>query len=133
MADEPTQIAIAIVEQEGCFLVGKRPPGKPLAGYAEFPGGRVESGETPDQAVVRECREETGLSIEVVGSYEERCHRYSHDRVHLHFFRCRLTKDGESLKSPFTWVEREQLGSLRFPAANDDILRELMGRQSGLD
>ena len=90
MPHAQTRIAIAVVERNGRFLVGQRPPGKPLAGFAEFPGGRVEAGETPEQAAIRECFEETGLSVAVVGRYDGRLHDYAHDRVHLHFFACRI-------------------------------------------
>ena len=61
-SERPTLVAIAVVEHDGCFLVGVRPEGKPLAGFAEFPGGKVDHGETPEQAAIRECREESGLA-----------------------------------------------------------------------
>ena len=54
MAASPTAIAVAVVEHDDRFLVGQRPAGKPLAGYWEFPGGRVEEGESPQQAAIRE-------------------------------------------------------------------------------
>ncbi|MBC8355719.1 MAG: NUDIX domain-containing protein [Planctomycetes bacterium] len=125
MSEPATQIAIAVVERDGYFLVGERPAGKPLAGDAEFPGGRVEAGETPEVAAVRECMEETGLSIAIVGSYDDRLHEYAHDRLHLHFFACRIVGAVEEPRKPFRWVSRRDLRMLKFPEANRSLVRLL--------
>ena len=130
MPNAPTQIAIAVVERDGHFLVGERPAGKPLAGYAEFPGGRVESGETPEQAAVRECFEETGLSVAVVRRYHDRRHDYAHDRVHLHFFACRTAGVDTEPRFPFRWVSRADLKTLDFPEANLALLSMLIGAEN---
>jgi 8-oxo-dGTP diphosphatase len=127
MPNAPTQIAIAVVERDGHFLVGTRPAGKPLAGYAEFPGGRVEVDETPEQAAVRECFEETGLAVEVVRRYDECLHDYTHDRVHLHFLACCTVGDDREPHAPFRWVSRADLRVLDFPEANRELLRVLVG------
>ncbi len=129
MAAAPTQIAIAVVERDGQFLVGERPSGKPLAGYAEFPGGRVEVGETPEQAAVRECFEETGLNVLVVRRYDDCQHEYSHDRVHLHFFACRTMGADLEPRTPFRWVSRADLRLLDFPEANRELLDTLAGEE----
>src|SRR5437764_2006476 len=59
----PTPIAVAVVEKDGHFLVGQRPEGVSLAGLWEFPGGKIEPGESPEAAAVRECLEETGVDV----------------------------------------------------------------------
>lgn len=59
-------VAAIIADAEGRLLVGQRPPGKKLAGYWEFPGGKVEAGETPEMAVIRELKEELGITVEPV-------------------------------------------------------------------
>jgi len=126
MAVAPTLIAIAIVEDDDCFLVGLRPEGKSLSGSWEFPGGRVEVGETPAAGAVRECREETGLEVQIIGSYGGREHRYEHDHVQLHFFACCVTGPDREATEPFVWVERERLRELQFPAANAALLKHLL-------
>lgn len=126
MSDAPTRIAVAVVERNGQFLVGERPTGKPLAGYAEFPGGRVEAGETPEQAAVRECFEETGLRVAVVGRYDDREHDYTHDHLHLYFFACHAAEANVEPLLPFRWVSRADLGLLEFPDANQAVIRELV-------
>ncbi len=121
-----TEIAIAVVERAGAFLVGVRPENVPLAGYWEFPGGKVLPGETPQQAAVRECREETGLEIEVIGVYSAAEHDYAHDRVALSFFRCRPLSPDAAPAPPFRWVGREDLALLRFPPANENLIASLI-------
>lgn len=133
MSRAPTQIAIAVVERDGQFLVGERPKGKPLAGYAEFPGGRVELGETSEQAAVRECLEETGIEVTLIGSYDDRLHDYAHDRLHLHFFACRPMDAAQQPRHPFRWVARAELRRLSFPAANRRLLDILVGDGSSED
>lgn len=125
MCDEPTLIAIAVVEDNGRFLVGVRPADVALAGYSEFPGGKVEPDELPADAAVRECLEETGLTVEIVEPFSEHLHEYEHDRVRLAFFRCRPRRPVGQPRAPFRWVERAHLGSLRFPAGNDRLLAAL--------
>ena len=66
MAGVVTVAAVALVDEEGRVLVQQRPPGKPMADLWEFPGGKVEAGETPESALIRELREE--LAIEVTGA-----------------------------------------------------------------
>jgi mutator protein MutT len=72
-AGKPIAVAIAVLEHNGKFLVGVRPPGVPLAGLAEFPGGKIDLGETPEAAAIRECREETGLASKSLASISRRC------------------------------------------------------------
>ncbi len=122
MCDNPTLIAIAVVEHKGRFLVGIRPEETVLAGFSEFPGGKVELDESPAQAAERECLEETGLEVEVDGEFPEHVHQYDHDQVRLLFFHCRLKKNDEQPRVPFRWVDRVGLRSLRFPAGNKSLL-----------
>lgn len=56
-------VAAALVDAEGCVLLQRRPEGKPMAGLWEFPGGKVEAGETPQAALARELREELGIGV----------------------------------------------------------------------
>jgi 8-oxo-dGTP diphosphatase len=121
------QIAVAVVEHDGKFLVGMRGPGKPLAGFSEFPGGKIHSGETPAEAAARECREETGLSVVVGEPYPTVEHDYPHSRLTLHFFRCTLANPAGNASpvEPFRWVNSAELIRLEFPAANRSLLAEL--------
>ena len=125
----PTPIAIAVVEHAGRFLIGQRPPGVSLAGYWEFPGGKVEPGETPPEAAARECQEETGLTVSVGEAYQEIVHQYDHDRLQLHFFACHPLDAQATPKAPFRWVDRQNLSHYPFPPANDGLLTYLLARR----
>ncbi len=79
--------AAVILKPDGSFLLGRRPAGKPYAGYWEFPGGKIEPGETAAQALVRELHEELGIEAERCTPWITREHVYPHAHVRLHFFR----------------------------------------------
>jgi mutator protein MutT len=119
-------IAIAVVEHENRFLIARRPSGVELAGFWEFPGGKVHEGESVAEAAARECWEETTLEVEVLGSYGERLYSYDHGAVHLHFLACRPCDPSQPPCLPFRWVEREDLNRHRFPPANDELLKRLL-------
>lgn len=118
-------IAVAIVQRGDYFLVGQRPAGGALAGYAEFPGGKVEPGETIFAAAQRECREEAGLVVR--SEYELLCveHDYQHARLELHFVACSVSAGDEQPLTPFHWVARIELERLTFPPANTELIRRL--------
>ncbi|HUW27723.1 MAG TPA: Nudix family hydrolase [Sulfuriferula sp.] len=83
-----TQVAVAVLTRaDGAFLLASRPPGKPYAGYWEFPGGKVEPGETVHAALVRELHEELGIEVIHATPWITRYFDYPHARVTLSFFR----------------------------------------------
>jgi mutator protein MutT len=123
---QETDVAIAIVQKDGCYLVGLRAPGALLAGYAEFPGGKCQPGESPEQCAVRECLEETGIEVYVVTLRQVVVHDYPHGKVRIHFFACTPLEKGVPL-DPFRWVERTELAKLSFPPANEAVVASLQG------
>jgi 8-oxo-dGTP diphosphatase len=124
-SDLRTEIAIAVVEHHDQFLVGQRATNVALPGLCEFPGGKVEAGETPEQAAVRECQEEAGLSVEVIAPYVVRDYDYEHAKLKLHFYACRPLDPSAILKGSFRWVRRERLSELEFPSANATLVKQL--------
>ena len=90
--DRPlVEVAVGILlRPDNSFLLTSRPEGKPYAGYWEFPGGKLESDESVEQALVRELYEEIGLKIEMVTAWKQEVVDYPHALVRLHF--CRVTQ-----------------------------------------
>ena len=124
---ESTRIAVAVVVDRRRLLVGRRPLGESLSGYAEFPGGKVEEGESFQDAAKRECMEETGLLISVGDELDVAWQRYEHADVEIHFFYC--TVIGRTIqRQPFEWVPVERLSAYRFPPANAEVLRKIAKR-----
>ena len=123
----PTLIAIAVVEQDDHFLIGRRAADVPLAGLWEFPGGKVEPNETPAQAAVRECQEEAGVGVEAIETYSVQDFAYDHGQLRLHFFACRPIERMPIPIHPFRWVSRADMLQLEFPRANQVLLEQLAG------
>ena len=85
------QVAVGIVfRDDGTVLLGQRLVGKPYAGWWEFPGGKIEAGESVEQALARELNEELGLVVHRSTPWVVRDHVYPHASVRLHF--CRVTE-----------------------------------------
>lgn len=83
-------VAVGIlIDAQGRYLLTTRPPGKVYAGYWEFPGGKLEAGETVAQALQRELHEEIGVTIGPVHPWRESLVEYPHGRVRLHFCKVR--------------------------------------------
>ncbi len=88
MATERTPVDVAVgvlIDAQGRFLLTSRPVGKVYAGHWEFPGGKVEPGETVEQALRRELHEELGITIGPVEPWQVELMDYPHARVRLHF------------------------------------------------
>jgi 8-oxo-dGTP diphosphatase len=80
-------VAAVIIRADGSFLLGQRPAGKVYAGYWEFPGGKVEPGETPLAAIERELKEELGIEVRTAYPWIVRDYDYAHAAVRLRFYR----------------------------------------------
>ena len=107
-----------------------RGDGSPLPGFAEFPGGKCQAGESPAACAVRECAEETGLRVDVVELLLNRPYDYPHAHVDLHFFLCRPANasDVAERHGAFNWVPAGMLYDLMFPPANEPVVALLTNR-----
>ncbi len=82
----PQDVAVGVlIRPDGAFLITSRPPGKVYAGHWEFPGGKVEPGETVEEALARELHEELGITIAGAERWQEQLFDYPHALVRLHF------------------------------------------------
>lgn len=121
------EVAAAIIEKEGKYLIARRCAGDHLGGLWEFPGGKREPGETLEECLKREIREELDVEIEVLRLWKNVRHAYPHRVVDLHFFRCRLVAgDPRPLGcETFCWAAPGELKSYEFPPADTDLIEEL--------
>lgn len=129
------RVGIAILRRGSLFLVRQRPdlPGSPMPGYWEFPGGKCEGDESPEQAARRECLEETGFHIDRCALRRTIRHTYPHGSVELNYFDCSPVEQSHSESregSGFVWLTAEELQDLQFPEANEAILAELLHESS---
>ena len=129
---KPKQIGIAVVEHAGRYLVGVRGPDVPLAGFAEFPGGKCLTDESPFDCAVRECLEETGLVVIPERLLQHREFEYPHGVVSLHFVLCHPANqsDVHDQHQQFRWQSAKDLKNLKFPEANADVI-DLLSQVSG--
>ena len=130
-------VAVGLVRNgEGRYLIQRRPEDGLLGGLWEFPGGKVERGESPRDACRRELAEELGIEVEVGPEVARVDHAYSHFTVTLHAFRCAHVAGDPAHEAgePVEWVTSDAFADYAFPRANRKILDALAEaeRQPGL-
>jgi 8-oxo-dGTP diphosphatase len=125
--------AAALIDVDGRVLLAERPSGKHLAGMWEFPGGKVQDGETPETALIRELDEELGISVHAscLAPFTFASHAYPTFHLLMPLYVCRIwsgivtAREGQRLK----WVRPEQLGDYPMPPADKPLvamLRDLL-------
>jgi 8-oxo-dGTP diphosphatase len=121
-----TAVVAAVIEQDRRFLLTRRQPGAHLAGMWEFPGGKIDPGETPGAALQRELLEELDAEIVVGERILLTRHAYDDRTVELSFYRCTLQgAPSPRLGQEMRWVPREELASLGFPDADAELIAML--------
>jgi 8-oxo-dGTP diphosphatase len=125
-------VGAAVIEQAGRFLVTRRQRGVHLEGFWEFPGGKCEAGESLDDCVRRELREELGTDGVLGAELLNVSHDYPERTVELHFIACRLVDTPKPLLGQdMRWVARADLRSLEFPPADAELIALLERQTSG--
>ncbi len=118
-------VAVGLVTDDaGRVLLQRRPEDVMLGGLWEFPGGKVEPGETPAEACARELREELGIEVEVGREVGVVDHTYSHLRVRLHAFRCRITAGTPQTVTgePMRWLGPDEFDAVAVPRASRKVI-----------
>jgi len=123
-------VAVGVVFNDGKVLIDRRPAGAMLGGMWEFPGGKRLDGETIEECLHRELREELGITVGDVRPLVTTSHAYSHFRVTLHAFECRLaTGRPRPLKSEcLAWVSPAELDRYAFPRGSRKIIEAFRQR-----
>jgi 8-oxo-dGTP diphosphatase len=125
--------AVALVDTDGRVLLAQRPPGKAMAGLWEFPGGKIEDGESPEQALVRELKEELGIdtSGSCLAPVTFASHRYDDFHLMMPLYVCRvwqgqaIAREGQTL----AWVYPKDFDKYPMPPADVPlipVIRELL-------
>ncbi|MBI4208076.1 MAG: 8-oxo-dGTP diphosphatase MutT [Deltaproteobacteria bacterium] len=127
-------IVVAVIEENGAVFLVKRPAGTHLQGYWEFPGGKIEAGETLERALFREVREEVGWEILVLEKIDEVDYSYTDRDVHLHFYRC-VRRTQEEPATPlepleYVWAPIQKLSHYNIPPANQKVVQNLIERET---
>ena len=126
-------VAVALIDVDGRVLIAKRPQGKSLAGLWEFPGGKVEPGERPEAALIRELREELGIETKeaCLAPFVFASHAYESFHLLMPLYLCRrwegtvVAREHAALK----WVRPNQLSDWPMPPADEPLvawLRDLL-------
>ena len=121
--------ACALLDKKGAVLIAKRPAGRPLAGLWEFPGGKVEAGEKPEDALIRELREELGIEISAgdLTPLTFASHAYPDFHLLMPVYLCRRWRgevtahEGQGL----LWVRPDALHRYDMPPADEPLKRAL--------
>jgi 8-oxo-dGTP diphosphatase len=125
----PIDVVAGVIRREGLLLITQRMPDDTLAGYWEFPGGKVDPGEELKAALHRELREEIGVETEIGEEIHRIVHAYPDRDVRLYFFETRILS-GEPQKievADLRWVNVDQLMDFQFPEADRPLLDQLRG------
>ncbi len=119
----------ALIELDGKYLITQRPPGATLPLLWEFPGGRVEEGETDEQALARELAEEMDIRVEVGERAMHVAHAYPQYDIDFNVYRCKLIsgKISHLRVHDHRWVRLNELDDYPFPPADEKTLEKLLG------
>ena len=125
-----TEVVAALIWDEGKFMICQRPAHKARGLLWEFVGGKVEAGETKEEALIRECREELGVLLSVGEVFMDVVHEYPDLTVHLTLFHARV-KEGTVQKlehNDIQWITPSEIPNYAFCPADVEILKEIIKR-----
>jgi 8-oxo-dGTP diphosphatase len=129
MANRIVRVVAAVIERGGKYLITQRRDEAVLAGLWEFPGGKVEQGETDEAALEREVEHRIGATVAVAEKVAEHNHEYEKYIVHLTLYACRLAPDHEPKAvrvKEIRWVSSSEFGSYKFPPADQATMDQLL-------
>jgi 8-oxo-dGTP diphosphatase len=126
-------VACAIVERDGLVLAAQRGPTMSLPLKWEFPGGKIESGESPEDCLHRELREELGIAVVLREQLPPSTHRYPAFTVTLHPMRCAIVSGALAVRehAAIAWVGPERLKALDWAEADLPVIEGYLARRRG--
>lgn len=133
MKQKATEVVAALIRDGDRFMICQRPANKARGLLWEFVGGKVEPGESKEQALIRECREELGVTLSVGGVYMDVVHTYPDITVHLTLFSAAI-QAGVPQKlehNDIRWIAPEEIPQYDFCPADTEILEKLQSSAAG--
>jgi 8-oxo-dGTP diphosphatase len=127
---EPIRVVAAVIEREGKYLITQRQASAVLGGMWEFPGGKVEPGESDEAALKRELQERVGVDVEVKDQMARRRHDYDGYSVELALYHAKILSDHapQALRvAACSWVASSEFEKYPFPAADQATMDQLLG------
>jgi 8-oxo-dGTP diphosphatase len=122
-------VACALIDVDGRVLIAQRPPGKPMAGLWEFPGGKVERGERPEQTLIRELEEELGIVVEepCLAPLTFASHAYPEFHLLMPLYVCRRWQGSVAARehARIAWVRPNRLREYPMPPADEPLISHL--------
>ena len=130
MEKKVTEVVAALIWEGGRFLICQRPAHKARGLLWEFVGGKVEPGESKEQALVRECREELAITLSVGEVFMEVEHQYPDITVHLTLFNAAILESTPQMleHNDIRWITPEEIPQYDFCPADEEILRKIQHR-----
>lgn len=127
-----TEVAAALVRRGDRFMICRRPANKARGNLWEFVGGKLEPGETGEQALVRECREELAVTVAPRGIFTEVTHEYPDIKIHLTLYECDIVSGVPKLleHSEIKWILPDEIPLYDFCPADETILALLRGESA---
>ena len=120
-----TQVVAALIWNEGKFMICQRPKHKTRGLLWEFVGGKVEKGESKEDALIRECREELDVIVRVNGIFTEVTHKYPDMLIHLTLFNAQIAEGEPKMleHNDIKWISPDEIPEYEFCPADEDILK----------
>lgn len=125
---KPRQVVAVIIERDGKYLIAKRKKNDALGGMWEFPGGKIEPGESPEECLKREVMEELGVEAEAGGFFCSNIFKYHHIAIELLAYRAHcsagtiVAKDHDEIR----WVHKDEFKNYKFTEADEPVIAKLI-------
>jgi mutator protein MutT len=128
MIQKPIEAVCAVIRRKDKFLITLRMEKSPMGHCWEFPGGKMEKGETVEECAIRECREEIGVEVKPIRRLQDLNYDYPHGFIHLYFVLCEIVAgQPQTIECrDAKWIHPSEFEKYEFPPADRGVIEELL-------